>query len=61
MSLGLNEYLDLLDQTGRQIRSDKRGPIRPGLQPILDRLCVNAGGWVDTVTSHYDRVGRRQH
>jgi hypothetical protein len=31
-------YLKLLDWTGRQIRSDKRGSIPPDLAPILTRL-----------------------
>ncbi len=50
-------YLELLDWTGRQIRSDKRGAVPAGLQPILDRLRINADAWVDTVT----HLGRRFH
>jgi hypothetical protein len=35
------QYLSLLDWTGRQIRSDKRGSIPAELAPILDRLGLN--------------------
>ena len=35
------QYLSLLDWTGRQIRSDKRGSIPADLAPILDRLGLN--------------------
>ena len=36
------QYLSLLDWTGRQIRSDKRGSIPSDLAPILDRLGLDA-------------------
>jgi hypothetical protein len=35
------QYLSLLDWTGRQIRDDKRGSIPAELAPILDRLGLN--------------------
>ena len=35
LSLALPEYLQLLDWTGRQLRSDKRGTIPHQLLPIL--------------------------
>lgn len=57
LPLDLDEYLELLDWTGRQIRSDKRGAIPAGLQPILERLQINVEGWVQTVT----HLGRRFH
>ncbi|MGH9622202.1 MAG: alpha-amylase family glycosyl hydrolase, partial [Bryobacteraceae bacterium] len=43
-------HLALLDWTGRQIRSDKRGAIPNNLRPILERLAINAENWLDTVT-----------
>ena len=50
LSLSLDDYLALLDWTGRQLRSDKRGAIPAELRPILDRLAINAENWLDTVT-----------
>ena len=40
------EYLKLMDWTGRQLRSDKRGAIPSDLAPILERLCISDGGWM---------------
>jgi hypothetical protein len=39
------EYLALVDWTGRIIRSDKRGRIDNVLPPILDRLQITADQW----------------
>jgi hypothetical protein len=49
LPLTLDEYLELLDWTGRQVRADKRGAIPDHLLPILERLQVNADAWVDTI------------
>ena len=49
--LGLDEYLALLDWTGRQIRQDKRGATPAELAPILDRLKIQPASWVDVVTN----------
>jgi hypothetical protein len=38
----LEDYLELLDWTGRAIRSDKSGHIPPGHPKILDRLGIEA-------------------
>src|SRR5487761_340949 len=57
LPLDLEEYLELLDWTGRQVRSDKRGSIPAGLQPILERLHISVDSWVDSVT----HLGRRFH
>lgn len=43
------QYLSLLDWTGRQIRSDKCGSIPADLAPILDRLGLNATKLPDLV------------
>ena len=49
------EYIDLVDKSGRLIRSDKRGAIDADLAPILLRLGVNPDGWSDTVSGFGSR------
>lgn len=51
------EYLELVDWTGRAIRDDKRGFIPENLPPILARLGIGDEPWVESI-SHY---GRRFH
>ncbi len=43
--LNFEEYLALVDWTGRIIRSDKRGHIDNALPPILDRLQITLDQW----------------
>ncbi len=57
-ALTLSEYLDLLDATGRIVRSDKRGVIPSELAPILARLDVNTVRWAETI-HQYKRLFRR--
>ena len=47
LPITLDEYLELLDWTGRQVRADKRGAIPDNLLPILRQLQVNADAWID--------------
>ena len=49
-SLNLDDYLQLLDVTGRQIQAGKRGFIEGQLHPILERLQIDVEHWVETVT-----------
>jgi hypothetical protein len=49
LSMGVGEYLQLLDWTARQIRSDKRGATPKELEPIFERLEISAELWVDFV------------
>nr|MDA3960553.1 hypothetical protein [Planctomycetota bacterium] len=49
--LSLDDYLTLVDATGRIIRHDKRGAIPAILAPILDRLDLDLDRWLDAVTS----------
>ena len=42
---GLEDYLELVDWSGRAIRVDKRGSIRAGLPSILQRLSIDAEAW----------------
>jgi len=56
-----SDYLELVDWTGRAIRSDKRGYIPADVPPILTRLGVEADNWIETVRHFrrhfYDYVG----
>ncbi len=56
-----SDYLELVDWTGRAIRSDKRGRIPENVPPILNRLGVETESWIDTVRHFrlhfYDCVG----
>jgi hypothetical protein len=47
------EYFDLVDKSGRVIRSDKRGSIDTDLAPILLRIGANLEAWSDTI-SHFE-------
>ena len=49
LEMTLDEYLKVLDWTGRQLRAGKRGVITAELPPILARLAADAGGWLDCV------------
>jgi hypothetical protein len=50
--LSLDHYLELIDWTGRQIRSDKRGHLSPELRPVLERLDLDVEAWVDNVARY---------
>ena len=52
-SLTADEYLRLVDWTGRQLRADKRGRIPLELLPVVERLDMGAEQWLETV----DRYG----
>jgi REP element-mobilizing transposase RayT len=45
----LDQYLQLIDWTGRQLRLDKPGQIPPHLDPILTRLDCSLETWLDVV------------
>lgn len=46
--LTLEEYLVILDETGRQVAKGKRGRIPPSLKPILERVSINSDNWLTT-------------
>ena len=48
-----DEYINLVDRTGRLIRKNKRGAMDPDLEPILERIRANPKTWEDTV-SHFE-------
>jgi putative transposase len=50
LDMELDDYLRLVDWTGRLIREDKHGAIPADLAPILDRLKVDPDHWPRTVT-----------
>jgi len=43
----LTDYLELIDLTGRVIRSDKRGALDISLAPILQRINLTSGQWLE--------------
>jgi len=49
------EYFNLVDKSGRIIRSDKRGAIDPDLAPILLRIGAKPEAWVDTLSNFESR------
>jgi len=42
----LNDYLELVDWTGRILREDKKGSISENLLPILERLNMEPKHWL---------------
>ena len=50
LSMTLEDYLRLLDWTGRQVRQDKSGHIPSDLAPILERLKIVPETWTPMVT-----------
>ena len=59
LSISLNEYLSILDATGRELKKGKRGRIPIELEPILVRLGLEPKSWLETAAtfgkrfSHY--------
>lgn len=54
----LNDYLALVDWTGRAIREDKRGHIPHDLPPILARLGIDPRHWLMQMQRRSKRFGR---
>lgn len=52
LPLSTDQYLDLVDWTGRRIREDKRGAIPDHLSPILVRLDIDTDRWLNTVQNY---------
>jgi len=55
LPMTLDQYLSLLDWTGRQIRKDKVGNIPGEFDPILERLECSAESWLDLVKNFRKR------
>lgn len=45
LPFALDDYIDLVDWSGRVVRDDKRGAIDEAVPPILQRLEIDAGTW----------------
>jgi hypothetical protein len=55
ISISEEQYFDLVDRSGREIRAGKRGSINPDLAPILLRIGVKPESWINTVTKFGER------
>ena len=51
-------YLELLDATGRCLRSNKRGAIDPSMTPILEAVDINVAKWVEGIKGYGSRTCR---
>lgn len=58
LPFSLNDYLELLDWTGRQIAKGKRGRIPSTCKPILKRLGLERSAWCDLVKDFGRLFGR---
>ncbi|MGE3320561.1 MAG: hypothetical protein AB7I18_14830, partial [Candidatus Berkiella sp.] len=47
----LSDYIQLVDETGRITREDKKGAISQNILPILSRLQLNAGTWISMINN----------
>ena len=50
ITFSLKDYLTLVDETGKVIRSDKRGVINPNAGNILTRLHISDDSWLKLTT-----------
>jgi REP element-mobilizing transposase RayT len=61
----LNDYLELVDHTGRILRDDKRGAIALHLSPILERLNIDRKAWLNNSTAfekiYNKRFAKKRH
>jgi len=52
----LEDYLELVDLTGRIVREDKRGSIDMSLLPILERLNISTESWLCIATQFEEKT-----
>lgn len=50
-AINVDDYLQLVDATGRILINGKRGAIPPNLKPILERLQIDTDAWIKAMTS----------
>ncbi|EDQ00413.1 hypothetical protein KT99_11198 [Shewanella benthica KT99] len=55
INFALKDYLELVDETGRIIRDDKRGAISSSASKILTRLNMSADNWIK-ITSDFGKL-----
>jgi len=55
LQMTLDQYLKLLDWTGRQLRREKAGRIPAEFAPILERLDCSGETWLDLVRNFRKR------
>jgi hypothetical protein len=55
----LNDYLELVDQTGRILRDDKRGAIALHLPSSLERLAIDRKTWLTNATAFEQIYNKR--
>jgi REP element-mobilizing transposase RayT len=53
-----NDYLSLVDWSGRVVRAGKRGSIDPSLPPILQRLNIDKDAWIEAMRPNGNVFGR---
>ena len=51
------DYLQLLEATGRAVRSDNRGVIPASVEPILGRLGLPKETWIDLISNYHQGFG----
>jgi len=51
----LSDYLNLVDNTGRIVRNDKRGAINSGAEKVLDRLDIDEDQWLEMTSNFEER------
>ena len=57
LPITLDDYLELLDASGRILRDDKAGAIPSNLAPILRRLGIRTSLWSELVENYHDWFG----
>ena len=65
LDLRLDQYLDILDWTGRQLRESGKKSIPGEYKPILERLRIDSDKWLDAVNCYgrnfYRAAGREEN
>ena len=56
-ALGEGDYLDILDETARQVAAGKRGAMSAASRPLLDRLGIAPTAWVHSMAQGGSMLG----